>query len=75
MRHDAAELLAIKHGEWRLERIKGEAEHLFRRAEDVYERSALPVRRDLVRVNVVCPTMVEIALSERPALSRRARPA
>jgi hypothetical protein len=75
MRGDAAELLAIKHGEWTLERIKGEAEHLFRRAEDVYERSALPARPDPVRVNLVCRTMVEIALSERPAFSRRARPA
>jgi hypothetical protein len=32
MRYDAPELLAIKHGEWSLERIKAEAEHLFRRA-------------------------------------------
>jgi uncharacterized protein len=64
MRHDAAELLAIKHGEWTLERIKGEAEGLFRRAHDVYDRSALPARPDPVRVNVVCRTIVEIALSE-----------
>jgi hypothetical protein len=46
MRYDAAELLAIKHGEWSLEKIKAEAERLFRRAEEVYDRSTLPDGRE-----------------------------
>jgi predicted nucleotidyltransferase len=57
-RHDAAELLAIKHGEWSLERIKAEAERLFKRAEDVYDRSTLPVKPDREKVNQLCIEVV-----------------
>lgn len=56
--YDAPELLAIKHGEWSLGRIKAEAERLFCRAEEVYDHSVLPPRPDREKVNRLC---VEIA--------------
>jgi uncharacterized protein len=58
MRYDAPELLAIKHGEWSLERIKTEAEHLFRRAEEVYDRSTLPAGPDRDAINRLCVEVV-----------------
>lgn len=61
---DATELLDIKHGEWTLERVKAEADRLFRRAEDAYDRSTLPVRPDRELVNGLCVEMVRLALSE-----------
>lgn len=59
MRYDAAELLAIKHGEWSLEKVKAEAERLFRRAEEVYDASTLPVRPDREKVNALCIEVVK----------------
>jgi hypothetical protein len=41
-RHDAPELVAIKSGAWTLEKVKKEAERLFKLAEEAYIRSALP---------------------------------
>ena len=41
-RDDSEELIAIKKWEWTLEKVKEEADRLFRRAEDVYDRCALP---------------------------------
>lgn len=43
MRHDATQLLDIKNGEWSLERVKVEANELFKRAEKVYDESKLPL--------------------------------
>ncbi len=57
--YDANELLAIKHGEWSLERVKEEAERLFRRAEDAMDRSTLPPRPNMDRVNRLCVDVVE----------------
>jgi uncharacterized protein len=62
-RYDAAELLAIKHGEWSLEKIKAEAERLFRRAEDAYDTSPLPARPDRERVSRLCVQIVQMAVS------------
>jgi predicted nucleotidyltransferase len=56
--YDAQDLLAIKHGEWSLERIKAEADRLFKRAEEVADRSTLPVRPDWDRVNALCVRIV-----------------
>jgi predicted nucleotidyltransferase len=64
-RHDAAELVAIKRGEWPLERVKAEAERLFRRADDAYDRSTLPVQPDHARVNELCVEVVHEALHAR----------
>lgn len=38
---DSQQLLAIKRGEWTLEQVKAEAEHLFRRAEAAFDSSTL----------------------------------
>ena len=65
-RHDATELVAIKNGEWPLDRVKREAERLFRRAEDAYDRCKLPAAPDRERVNWLCVTMVDAALASRP---------
>lgn len=56
--YDATELLAIKHGEWGLERVKVEAGRLFRRAEEVYDRSTLPARPDPAKVGQLCVDLV-----------------
>ena len=60
--YDAVELLAIKHGEWSLERVKDEADRLFRRAEEVYDRSTLPAGPDFDAVNDLCVAVVADAL-------------
>lgn len=60
--YDAAELLAIKHGEWSLERIKTEADRLFKRAEDVYDRSTLPPGPDHQRIAMLAVELVDTAL-------------
>jgi predicted nucleotidyltransferase len=62
MRHDAVELLAIKHGEWTLDRVKAEADRLFKRAEDVYDRSTLPVGPDRAKVEKLCVEIVDYAM-------------
>jgi predicted nucleotidyltransferase len=41
-RDDSEMLKDIKRGEWSLEKVKEEAERLFRRAEDAYDKSHLP---------------------------------
>lgn len=45
-RDDAPELLAIKRGEWTLERIKAESDRLFALAEQAYLASPLPPKCD-----------------------------
>jgi len=45
-REDAPQLLQIKNGEWELDRIKNEADHLFKMAQDAYTRSTLPDEPD-----------------------------
>ena len=44
MRKDATQLLEVKKGEWSLEQVKTEADHLFKRAENAYDRSKLQDR-------------------------------
>lgn len=61
-RHDAPELVAIKRGEWSLEKVKAEAERLFARADAAYDRSTLPVKPDSAKVNELCVAVVEVAL-------------
>lgn len=45
-RKDASELLEIKKGKWTLEKVKEEADRLFKIAEDAYKASSLPGRPD-----------------------------
>lgn len=54
MRPDAQQLLEIKGGEWTLEQVKDEASRLFKRAEEAYDRSTLPVEPDREKVNALC---------------------
>lgn len=53
-RHDARELVAIKMGEWSLDRVKEEANRLFKRAEDAYDTCSLPNRPDQEKINRLC---------------------
>jgi predicted nucleotidyltransferase len=48
---DGPELLAIKRGEWTLNKVKSEAERLFKRAEEVYDQSQLPAEPNKDQVN------------------------
>lgn len=57
-RADAAELFAIKRGEWPLERVKEEAERLFRLAEEAYVRSSLPPKPDEQQAERLCVDII-----------------
>lgn len=59
---DATELLDIKHGEWTLKQVQAEAEVLFRRAEEAYDRSTLPLAPDRHGVNRLCVDVVTLGL-------------
>ena len=54
IRQDATQLLAIKNGEWSLEKVKAEAERLFISAEKAYILSKLPVKPDRKKINELC---------------------
>jgi hypothetical protein len=58
---DATELLDIKHGHWTLEQVQAEAERLFRRAEDVYDRCTLPTQPDRDAISNLCVAVVSEA--------------
>jgi uncharacterized protein len=53
-RADAEQLLEIKRGEWPLDRVKAEAERLFKLAEEAYVRSSLPTKPDLEKAERLC---------------------
>ena len=53
-RSDAEQLLEIKRGEWSLDRVKAEAERLFKLAEEAYIRSSLPPKPDGSRAEELC---------------------
>lgn len=57
-RQDADQLLEIKRGEWPLERVKEEAERLFRLAEEAYVRSSLPPKPDAEKAEELCIEIV-----------------
>jgi hypothetical protein len=57
-RGDAEQLLAIKRGEWSLDKVKEESERLFRLAEEVYVRSTLPDRPDEGKVEELVGEMI-----------------
>lgn len=62
---DATELLDIKHGEWSLARVKKEADRLFRRAEDAYDRCTLPISPDRDAINELCTRMICLEVTRR----------
>lgn len=57
-RADAEQLLAIKRGEWSLERVKEEAERLFKLAEKAYVRSSLPPKPDAAKAERLCMEII-----------------
>jgi predicted nucleotidyltransferase len=69
-RQDAAELMAIKHGGWPLEKVKAEAERLFELAAESHVRSPLPDEPDRARVNSLAVQVVLEALTERAELPK-----
>jgi uncharacterized protein len=50
---DAPQLLQIKRGEWTLEQVKAEADHLFKRAEAAYDACKLPAGPDLPAIEKI----------------------
>ncbi len=62
-RKDAANLLAIKRGEWTLEQVKTEAQKLFDRAQDAYIKSTLPNEPDRERAEQLCMDVIYDACS------------
>ena len=48
---DGPQLLEIKRGEWTLERVKSEAERLFKLSEETWLKSSLPTAPDMDKVN------------------------
>lgn len=71
-RHDAAQLLEIKHGEWTLDQVKEEAEKLFKRSEQAFDECKFPVRPDPKKVNSLCMEIMGFYLEERsPELLER----
>jgi len=53
-RPDAEEIVSIKRGAWSLEKVKAEADRLFKLAEEALIRSSLPDEPDRERINQVC---------------------
>ena len=58
LRQDAQQLLEIKRGEWTLEQVKEESDHLFKRAEEAYDNSRLPNKPDMERIETLCIEIV-----------------
>lgn len=61
-RPDAKELLAIKQGEWSLERVQSHAEDLFAQARIARDKSILPDKPDMDAVNNLCVEVVKMGL-------------
>lgn len=57
-RADAENLLEIKRGEWSIERVKEEAERLFKLAEEAYVRSSLPAKPDSNKAEKLCVEII-----------------
>jgi len=51
LRHDATQLLEIKNGLWSLEKVQREADYLFKRAEQAYDNSTLPLHINVEKIN------------------------
>ena len=52
------QLLEIKRGEWSLEKVREEADRLFKLAEESYVRSTLPAEPDAKAVNALVVGMI-----------------
>ena len=56
--HDRTELLAIKDGEWSLDRVKSESDRLFKLAEETHAQSDLPKGPDPKVISTLCHDVV-----------------
>jgi len=63
-RKDSSQLLEIKRGEWELERVKAEADRLFKLSEESFIRSSLPQQPDTEAINQLCVDIVKTALAD-----------
>jgi hypothetical protein len=57
-RADAEQLLSIKRGDWSIERVRDEADRLFKLAEEAYVRSSLPAKPDTEKAEKLCIEIV-----------------
>lgn len=64
-RSDAAELVAIKQGEWSFERVNEEAHRLFDRIELALIHSTLPEKPDRDKINQLTIDLIRLAWWER----------
>lgn len=63
---DRDELIAIKRGEWTLDRVVNEAEQLFQGLDDVVKASPLPDKIDVERVNLLLTKIMSIHFDVSP---------
>lgn len=61
-RPDNSELLAIKRGEWSIEKVKKEAEKLFDRAEVAYDKCSFPTKPNRKEVNQILRNICEMRI-------------
>ncbi len=59
---DATQLLSIKRGEWKIEEVKAEADRLFKRAEEAYDRCKLPQKLDTKAIDELVVSIVKARL-------------
>ena len=64
-RKNAEKLLEIKDGKWSLEKVKAEAERLFRLAEVTHHFSRLPDKPDHEKINELCVDIAKHWIEER----------
>ena len=57
-RHDNDMLIEIKYGKWPLEKVKTEAERLFKLAEEAHMNSKLPNEPDYKKANELCTQII-----------------
>jgi len=63
-REDASQLLEIKLGKWSLEKVKSEADRLFKMAEECFINSDLPKKPDSQLINNLCVDVIRTAHME-----------
>ena len=57
-RHDNEMLIEIKYGKWKLEKVKDEAERLFKLADEAHMNSKLPSEPDYAKANELCERII-----------------
>jgi len=57
-KHDTHDLLAIKRGEWTLEKVQDESDRLFTLAQEAYVRSPLPAQPEREKAERLCMEII-----------------